>query len=116
MSTLGAGARSLRAPTMPSMVGRPTTGSNTPGCMTGPTTGVPVDHVWPPLCETDMISNAWWPPDELVPMPKTYALPLLSVRMVQPSLGFRWLLFADAVIGCWVHVVPPSDETPTISG
>ena len=31
MSTLGAGARSLRAPAMPSIVGRPITGSTTPG-------------------------------------------------------------------------------------
>jgi len=55
-----------------------------------------VDYVWPPLWETDMISNAWWPADELVPIPNTYALPLLSVRIVHPSDGFRWLLFADA--------------------
>ena len=34
MSTLGAGGRSLRAPAMPSMTGRPWTGSNTPGCLT----------------------------------------------------------------------------------
>src|SRR6266851_4174222 len=49
MSTLGAGARSLRAPAMPSIVGRPRTGSKMPGCVTGPATGVGCDHVSPPL-------------------------------------------------------------------
>src|SRR5919197_2239615 len=33
MSTLGAGAKSLRAPAIPSIVGRPRTGSNVPGCV-----------------------------------------------------------------------------------
>src|SRR5919199_3552002 len=59
MSTLGAGARSLRAPAMPSIVGRPITGSGTPGWVTGPTTGVGRDHVRPPSNDFDMNSNAW---------------------------------------------------------
>src|SRR5439155_25520513 len=54
ISTLGPGARSLRAPAMPSMVGRPSTGSTIPGCVTGPATGVGFDHVAPPLNERDM--------------------------------------------------------------
>ena len=58
MSTLGAGARSLRAPAMPSIVGRPSTGSNRPGCVTGPTTGFAGDQLVPPFVERDMSSNA----------------------------------------------------------
>src|SRR2546426_7081504 len=82
MSTLDAGARSLRAPVMPSISGRPCTGSKMPGWLTGPTTGRGVLHLAPPSVETDISSNGWWPPDDNVPMPKTYALPALSVRTV----------------------------------
>jgi len=71
MSTLGAGARSLRAPAMPSITGRPSTGSNTPGCVTGPATGCGLDQVKPPSNERDMSSKAWCPCDETVPTPKT---------------------------------------------
>src|SRR3954451_8622649 len=92
MSTLGAGARSLRAPAMPSIVGRPRAGSNKPGWVTGPATGVPFDQVEPPFVERDMSSNASWPCAETVPTPNTYAVPLLSVRTVQPSVGLRWPL------------------------
>src|SRR5918912_2374606 len=116
MSTLGAGARSLRAPAMPSITGRPCTGSNAPGCVTGPETAVGRDHVEPPLVDRDMNSNACLPADESVPTPKTYAAPWLSVRTVQPSSGLRCELLAAAVIWCWVHVVPPSWDTATISG
>src|SRR3954451_24528170 len=91
MSTLGAGARSLRAPATPSMTGRPCTGSMTPGCVTGPDTGVGRDHDVPPLVETDVNSNACLPSDDTVPTPNTYALPRLSVRIVHPSVGLRWL-------------------------
>src|SRR4051795_4197995 len=59
MSTLGAGARSLRAPATPSMTGRPCTGSKAPGWVTGPATGCGLDHVEPPLVERDMDSKAW---------------------------------------------------------
>src|SRR3954464_5040913 len=58
MSTLGAGAKSLRAPAIPSIVGRPRAGSNKPGWVTGPATGAPFDHVWPPSNWRDMSSNA----------------------------------------------------------
>src|SRR5215468_10812055 len=54
MSTLGAGARSLRAPAMPSIVGRPRTGSKIPGCVTGPATAVGFDQVDPPFVDCDM--------------------------------------------------------------
>src|SRR5919108_4798412 len=84
MSTLGAGARSLRAPASPSITGRPVLLSITPGCVTGPATGAGRDHVWPPSVERDISSNAWWPVDETVPTPNTYAVPWLSVRIVQP--------------------------------
>ena len=41
---------------------------------------------------------------------------MLSVRIVQPSIGLRLRLFAAAPI-CWtLHVSPPSCETPTWSG
>src|SRR5713226_8564555 len=113
MSTLGAGARSLRAPAIPSIVGRPSTGSKMPGWVTGPATGVGFDHVVPPLVDVDISSKLLWPAEETVPMPKTYAVPLLSVRMVQPSSGLRWPLFAAAPIGCSVQVSPPSVETDT---
>src|SRR4051794_31109109 len=113
MSTLGAGARSLRAPATPSITGRPCTGSSTPGCVTGPTTGRGLDHDWPPLVDTDINSNACLPFVELVPMPNTYALPWLSVRIVQPSTGLRFLLSAAAPIGCSLHVWPPSRDTAT---
>src|SRR5438128_11579076 len=58
MSTLGAGARSLRAPATPSMTGRPCTGSVVPGCVTGPTTGLACVQVEPPLVDLDISSNA----------------------------------------------------------
>ena len=54
MSTLGAGARSLRAPAMPSISGRPCTGSNTPGWVTGPATGAGFDHELRPSAERDI--------------------------------------------------------------
>src|SRR5207253_3940951 len=115
MSTLGAGARSLRAPAMPSITGRWRTGSRTPGCVTGPATGVGFDHLAPPSVDFDISSKDWWPCDEMVPMPNTYAVPVLSVLMVQPSSGLRSLLLAAAPIGCSVQVSPPSDETATWS-
>src|SRR5712664_3530641 len=89
MSTLGPGARSLRAPAMPSSVGRPRPASKRPGWVTGPATGVGDDHVPPPLVEVDISSKLLWPAEDTVPMPKTYAVPLLSVRTVHPSSGFR---------------------------
>src|SRR3954452_19015136 len=116
MSWLGAVARLLRAHALLSIFGRPWTGSNTPGWVTGPATGVPFDQVCPPLNERDISSNACFPCEETVPTPKTYAVPLLSVRMVQPSAGLRWLLFAAALIWCCFHVTPPSWETATCSG
>src|SRR6478609_1593911 len=70
MSTLGAGARSLRAPATPSMTGRPWTGSFAPGWCTGPTTARGVDQVDPPLVDRDISSNGWCPADETVPTPK----------------------------------------------
>src|SRR5436190_16212438 len=89
MSTLGAGARSLRAPATPSITGRPTTGSNMPGCVTGPATGVAFDQLVPPSVDFDISSKALWLWDETVPTPNTYAVPWLSVRIVHPSVGFR---------------------------
>src|SRR2546423_15599809 len=62
MSTLGAGARSLRAPATPSITGLPWTGSNMPGCCTGPATGRGWDQLDPPLVERDIISNGCFPP------------------------------------------------------
>src|SRR5712691_3857698 len=115
MSTLGAGARSLRAPAMPSIVGRPSTGSNAPGWFTGPATGTEEDQVPPPLVDTDMSSKLWCEPEETVPTPNTYAVPSLEVRIVQPSSGLRWALLAAAPIGWMLHVSPPSLETPTCS-
>src|SRR6266851_1581578 len=115
MSTLGAGARSLRAPAIPSISGRPWTVSKIPGWWTGPTTGAGTDQVAPPLWDTDISSKDCPPADCTDPMPKTYALPRLSVRMVQPSGGWRWPLLAAAEIWCCVHVVPPSWETATWS-
>src|SRR5437899_1402814 len=116
MSTLGAGARSLRAPATPSIVGRPWAGSKTPGWVTGPTTGCAWLQVAPPLSDVLMSSNACLPSDESVPTPNTYARPLLSVRTVQPSVGLRFRLFAAALIWCWVQVLPPSLEVATIAG
>src|SRR5437763_6386129 len=113
MSTLGAGARSLRAPATPSITGLPWTGSSTPGWVTGPTTGVKVDQLWPPLVERDIISNVW---PFLVATPNTYALPWLSVRIVHPSSGLIWLLPAAGLIWCWDQVSPPSEDTATCSG
>src|SRR3954451_5800872 len=116
MSTLGAGAKSLRATATPSMTAEPWTGSNTPGCDTGPATARGLDQVDPPSLERDMNSNGAWPAWDSVPTPNTYAVPRLSVRTVQPSSGLRWLLFAAEEIGCWRHVSPPSCETATTSG
>src|SRR5438105_12425053 len=83
MSTLGAGARSLGAPAMPSMVGRPSTGSTIPGWVTGPETAVGEDQLEPPSVERDISSNASWPSADTVPTPKMYATPWLSVRTAQ---------------------------------
>src|SRR3954471_15172354 len=94
MSTLGAGARSLRAPATPSITGRPCTGSNAPGCVTGPATGCGFDQVDPPFVERDMNSKACLPAWGSEPTPNTYAVPRLSVRMVQPSSGLRCPLLA----------------------
>src|SRR5207302_9754678 len=63
MSTLGAGARSLRAPVMPSISGRPCTGSKMPGWVTGPTTAAGVDQVAPPSDDVDISSKDWCPFD-----------------------------------------------------
>src|SRR2546423_10641494 len=115
-STLGGGARSLRAPAIPSIVGRPRTGSTTPGCVTGPATGTALDQFEPPSDERDMSSNACFPSDATVPTPKTYAVPWLSVRTVQPSAGLFWPLLAAEVSWCCTHVLPPSCETATVSG
>src|SRR3954471_19510128 len=82
MSTLGAGARSLRAPATPSITGLPCTGSIAPGWVTGPATGVGRDQFPPPLVDTDISSKDWLPADGTLPTPKTYALPWLSVRIV----------------------------------
>src|SRR5438309_2000176 len=98
MSTLGAGARSLRAPATPSMTGRPWTGSVTPGWVTGPTAGVNCDQFFPPFVDFDIISNDCLPFEGDVPMPNTYAVPALSVRIVHPSSGLRWPLPAAALI------------------
>src|SRR5260221_759496 len=116
MSTLGAGARSLRAPRTPSISGRPCTGSKTPGWVTGPDTARGVDQFWPPFVDFDISSKAWWPWLETVPTPNTYALPWLSVRMVHPSAGFFWPLLAAAEMGCCTQVTPPSFDTATWSG
>src|SRR3954454_22734321 len=116
MSTLGAGARSLRAPATPSITGRPCTGSIAPGWFTGPATGCGFDQRAPPSVDCDMNSNGCFPPGTDVPTPNTYAVPRLSVRMVQPSSGLRWELFAAAVIWRARHVSPPSCETATTSG
>lgn len=59
MSTLGAGARSLRAPAIPSISGRPCTGSKMPGWVTGPTTARGVLQVDPPFDEVDISSKGW---------------------------------------------------------
>src|SRR5437870_12029496 len=67
MSTLGAGARSLRAPAIPSISGRPWTGSNVPGWLTGPTTGLAVDQLLPPSVERDISSNGPPPSDGAEP-------------------------------------------------
>src|SRR5437588_8965442 len=116
MSTLGAGARSLRAPATPSITGRPCTGSVTPGWVTGPATGRNLDHVRPPFVDFDIISNVCFPFEEDVAMPNTYALPWLSVRIVQPSSGLRCELSAAALIWRSVQVSPPSWDTATCSG
>src|ERR1700759_4304449 len=89
MSTLGAGARSLRAPATPATTGGPWTGSNAPGWSTGPATVCGLDHVEPPLADRDMNSNGSLPPLTDVPTPNTYAAPGLSVRIVHPSSGLR---------------------------
>src|SRR5437868_2782891 len=69
ISTLGAGARSLRAPAMPSMVGRPSPGSKRPGCVTGPATGTGDDQLDPPLSDVDISSKLDLPSEESVPIP-----------------------------------------------
>src|SRR5207253_2671634 len=100
----------------PSIVGRPSTGSMRPGCVTGPTTGTILDQLMPPSVERDISSNTCWPSEETVPIPKTYAVPVLSLRTVQPSAGLTWLLFAAPVSCCCLHVEPPSCETAMVSG
>src|SRR4029077_7598396 len=64
MSTLGARATTLRAPATPSSVGRPSTGSKRPGCVTGPTTGFAGDQLVPPSVDFAMSSNDCLPCDD----------------------------------------------------
>ena len=71
MSTLGAIARSLRAPAMPSITGRPCPGSSTPGWVTGPATGVNLDQVPPPLVERDISSKTCLLVEDTVASPNT---------------------------------------------
>src|SRR5438445_225593 len=85
MSTLGAGARSLRAPATPSIVGRPCAGSNSPGWLTGPDTARGVVQVLPPLKDWVSSSKGCLPAEDTVPTPNTEATPWLSVRTVHPS-------------------------------
>src|SRR5436305_8941310 len=87
MSTLGAGARSLRAPATPSITGRPATGSKTPGCVTGPATGCGFDQPAPPSVDCETNSNASCPAGERVPTAKTEAVPRLLVRNEQRFIG-----------------------------
>src|SRR5438309_3832490 len=116
MSTDGAVARSLRAPATPSCVGRPCTGSISPGCWIGPATLTGVPHVVPPLVERTMNSNGWCWAVESVPTPNTYATPWLSVRIVHPSSGLRCPVLAAGVT-CWSdQLSPPSREAATING
>src|SRR5712691_2892563 len=112
MSALGAKARSLRAPAMPSITGRPMTGSKTPGLTAVDSSAGPVKCA-PPSVDLYIISNEVPP---RLPTPNTYRLPWLSVRTVQPS---GWLLTPLLVAGptCFcVQVLPPSADRATISG
>src|SRR2546421_1368721 len=115
MSTEGAHARSLRAPATPSSTNRPCTGSNTPGWVTAPGIWTGRPQFWPPLVEGTMYSKCSLVAGS-VPMPKTYTLPWLSVRIVQPSSGWICPLLAAAVTCFCVQVLPPSVEVATISG
>src|SRR6266851_8191350 len=112
MSALGANARSLRAPAMPSITGRPRTGSTIPGSTVVASSAGPVKCA-PPSADLYIISNDTPP---RLPTPNTYRLPWLSVRTVQPS---GWLLMPLLVAGptCFcVQVLPPSADRATISG
>src|SRR6266436_166899 len=116
MSTLGAGARSLRAPASPSITGRPVLLSMTPGWLTGPATAAAFDQLTPPSTERNISSNGCLPAVVTVPTPNAYATPWLSVRTVHPSAGSRCELFAAAVTWCCAQVSPPSWETAMLSG
>src|SRR5436305_4365423 len=115
MSTEGAVARSLRAPATPSSTDRPCTGSSTPGWVTAPGIWMGRPQFWPPSVEGTMYSKFSLVAGS-VPMPKTYTLPRLSVRIVQPSSGWICVLLAAAVTCFCVQVLPPSVEVATING
>src|SRR2546430_16177788 len=115
MSTEGAVARSLRAPATPSSTGLPCTGSTTPGWVTAPGIRTGRPQFWPPLGEGTMYSKCSLVVGS-VPMPKTYTLPWLSVRIVQPSSGWICPLLAAAVTCFCVQGLPPSVGVATISG
>jgi len=53
------------------MVGRPCAGSNSPGWVTGPETGLGVLQVWPPLAEVLINSKDCLPALDTVPTPNT---------------------------------------------
>src|SRR5258708_21438648 len=115
MSTEGAHVKSLRAPATPSSTGRRWTGSNSPGWVRAPGIRMGRPQLWPPSVDGSRYSNCCLVVGS-VPMPKTYTLPLLSVRIVQPSSGWICPLLAAAVTCFCVHVLPPSVEAATISG
>src|SRR2546430_709582 len=107
MSTEGAHARSLRAPATPSSTNRPCTGSNTPGWVTAPGIWTGRPQFWPPLVEGTMYSKCSLVAGS-VPMPKTYTLPWLSGRIVQPSSGWIFPFLADAAFRTCVPGFPPA--------
>src|SRR5216684_1351508 len=115
MSIEGAHVKSLRAPATPSSTGRPWTGSNSPGWVSAPGIRMGRPQLWPPSVDGTRYSKCCLVIGS-VPMPKTYTLPLLSVRIVQPSSGWICPLLAAAVTCFCVHVLPPSVEVATISG
>src|SRR5690349_17043439 len=112
MSTFGPPARSTRAPAMPSITGRPSTGSNTPGSTTGATAVGPTQCAPPSV---DLYINCRFAPLR-APTPKTYTLPTLSVRTTQPS-GCWLMPLLVAGPTCFVtQVRPPSADRATVSG
>src|SRR6266516_3001005 len=123
MLTLGEAARSFRAPAIPSSTQRPMTGSMWKHGSTTSSNGVAFVQLLPPSVDVNM--TCWLCVGSenggANRSPKMYAVPVESVRTVQPEMPkpLALLLFGSVPAGasCFESQVdPPSPESRTVNG